>query len=61
MAKYEVLETSFINNAIVEPGAIVEFDGEPGPNLKPVKGKKGSAAADAADTGDAGNTDSPQA
>lgn len=40
MAKYEVLEESFINNSRCSPGDIVEYEGEAGPNLKPLKGKK---------------------
>lgn len=53
MAKqYKVLAQSFINNTLVEAGAIVEFDGEAGENLEevkaPAKGKgKGDAQADA--------------
>ena len=37
MAKYQVLERSFINNTIVEEGAIVEYEGKPGKNLKLVE------------------------
>ena len=37
MAKYKVLERSFINHAIREPGDVVEYDGMPGPNLELVK------------------------
>jgi hypothetical protein len=44
MAEYIVLETSFINNSLVEPGARVEYDGKPGKNLQPVKKAKGKAA-----------------
>lgn len=44
MAKYEVVERSFIGNRIVEPGAIVEVEfkdgGVPGPNLKAITTKK---------------------
>ena len=36
MAKYRVLERSFIGLAIVEPGEVVEYDGEVGDNLAPV-------------------------
>ena len=39
MAKYRVLEKSFINNAIAEEGDIVEFDGEPSYNLELVEKK----------------------
>lgn len=63
MAQYKVLAKSFINNSIVEEGAIVEYDGKPGTNLelieadKPAKaGKKGSkqdsAPVDEADQAD---------
>lgn len=31
MPKYEVLEKSFIDNHIVEVGAVIEFDGLPAP------------------------------
>ena len=34
MAKCRVLEKSFINDAIRQPGDIVEYDGELGPNLE---------------------------
>lgn len=34
MAKYMVLEKSYINFELVEEGAIIEFDGEPGANLE---------------------------
>lgn len=63
MAKYRVLSKSFINNAIVEAGDVVEYDGEPGSNLELVEGEKpapkakgkGKGAAPAAsDAGDAG-------
>ena len=37
MAKYRVLEKSFIGDAIVEAGAIVDYDGEPSSNLEPIK------------------------
>lgn len=36
MPKYKVLERTFINNAIAEPGAEVEWDGLPSPNLEPL-------------------------
>jgi hypothetical protein len=53
MAQFNVLETSFINNTLVEPGDVVELaDGiEPGPNLEAVKApKKGTTTADAPET-----------
>lgn len=36
MAKYRVLEKSFINNALYEEGAIVDYDGEVAGNLEPI-------------------------
>ena len=47
MAKYRVLEQSFINNSLVEVGAIVEYDGEVAGNLELIeepKSKKAKAA-----------------
>lgn len=55
MAKYRVLQTSFIDNALVHEGAVVEYDGEAGPNLeliaeeKSAKGGKGKPQGDGAD------------
>lgn len=43
MARYLVLEKSYLNNALVEAGAEVEYDGQPGPNLQLIA-KKGKAA-----------------
>lgn len=64
MAKYRVLTKSFINNTIVEAGALVDYDGKPGSNLelvegdkpeaKQAKGKGKGAAPAASDAGDAG-------
>jgi hypothetical protein len=34
MAQYRVLQKSFINNAIVEEGEVIEYDGEPSDNLE---------------------------
>lgn len=46
MAQYRVLERSFIGNAIVEEGEIVEYDGEAAANLELIKkGKKGADSA----------------
>lgn len=45
MAQYRVLATSFINNSIVEEGAVVEYDGKPGSNLELVVQDKAPAAA----------------
>lgn len=54
MATYRVLERSWINGRIVEPGELVDYTGEAGPNLErvappaaapePPKGGKGRAA-----------------
>lgn len=54
MAKYRVLEKSYIHDTIQEEGAIVDYDGEPGPNLElipepeqkpePAPAKRGSTA-----------------
>lgn len=68
MPRYRVLAKSFINNALVEEGAEIDFDGEAGPNLQPLdkpKGKSGKPAIDAttdptggdAGTGAAGSTE----
>lgn len=51
MPQYRVLQTSFINNAIVQEGAVIDYDGEAGPNLELIKGKKGKAAAEPVDAG----------
>lgn len=43
MAKFRVIETSFIDNALRKPGDIVEIDTDimqPGNNLEPVNKKK---------------------
>lgn len=37
MAQYRVLHTSFINNTLVREGDIVEFEGDAGANLEPLK------------------------
>lgn len=51
MARYRVLEKSFINNSVVDAGTEVEYDGEPGFNLELIKPDKKSAKKDeAADT-----------
>lgn len=65
MAKYRVLAISFINNALVQEGDVVEFDGTPGSALELIeddkpevkaKGKGKGAAPVASDTGsDAGD------
>lgn len=46
MAKYRVLEKSFIGGAVVEVDSIVDYDGEAGANLAPVKGKKAAPSTD---------------
>lgn len=51
MARYRVLEKSFINNCVVEAGAEIEYGGEPSYNLELIKPeKKSSAKKDAADS-----------
>lgn len=54
MPQYRVLQKSFVNNRIVEEGEVVDYDGDPGPNLESVKkGKKAEpAAADQAGAGE---------
>ena len=49
MAKFKVLELSFIGNAMVHEGAVIEYDGEPGPNLELIEEAKPTKAK-AADT-----------
>lgn len=46
MPKYRVLERSYINGRLTEPGATVEFSGNAGPNLEPIDdaAKKAQAA-----------------
>jgi hypothetical protein len=36
MPKYEVLAKSFIDGKVHEEGAVIEYDGFPGSNLKPL-------------------------
>ncbi len=36
MAKYRVLQKSFIGNSMVEEGAVIEYDGIPHDNLEPI-------------------------
>jgi hypothetical protein len=50
MPKYRVLEKSFINNALVEEGAIVTYDEKPGPNLEPMDAAAETARAEADST-----------
>lgn len=44
MAQFRVIETSFINNKLVQPGDIVEYEGRAGKNLEPIKSGKGKKA-----------------
>ena len=55
MARFQVLKQSFIDNRIVNEGDIIEHDGLPGDNLKPIDAPATALAADAAD-GDARST-----
>ena len=67
MPKYRVLAKSFINNTVVEEGAVVEYDGQPGSNLELLepakaegdKGKKGKRGAWA--SGEPGQADADEA
>ena len=54
MAKFRVLTKSFIGNALVEEGAVVEFDGVPSSNLEPLD----APAQAAADSSAGANTES---
>lgn len=47
MARYRVLERSFIDNRLVEPGEEVEYEGLPGHNLEPLDKAAKAAAAKA--------------
>lgn len=56
MARYRVLDKSFINNTLFEPGAEIDYDGDAGANLELIespkdepKPKKSPKAAEAAD------------
>lgn len=64
MPKYRVLAKSFINNAIVQEGEVVEYDGQPGSNLELIEsakaeGKRGRKAGgpDASEAGETGTSD----
>ncbi|CAB5162230.1 hypothetical protein UFOVP152_13 [uncultured Caudovirales phage] len=50
MARYRVLQKSFINNQSYDIGAEVEWDGIPAANLEPIdaEGKKQASAAEKA-------------
>jgi len=45
MPKYRVLTKSFINDTIVEAGAIVDYDGKAGSNLEALDKPKGKGKA----------------
>lgn len=49
MARYRVLEKSFVNNTLHEEGAEIEYDGKAGPNLEPLDKPKRSKAKDDAE------------
>lgn len=54
MPKYRVLETSFIGNRLVQPGDVVDYDGEVSGNLQKLTPKQAQAAdagTDGQDTG----------
>jgi hypothetical protein len=36
MARYTVLERTFINGTVANPGEVVEYDGQPGSSLQPM-------------------------
>ena len=48
MAKYKVLEKSYINDRIVDAGEEIEYDGLPSTNLQPIDsdGKKAAKEAE---------------
>lgn len=48
MAKYKVMEKSFINNHLVEEGEEVIYDGEAGSNLELIEDKPQKAPKDQA-------------
>lgn len=60
MARYRVKARSFINNQIVEPGAIVEFTGRPGSNLEKVEAAAKVAPPAPKDPAPAKDTDKPK-
>lgn len=47
MARYRVLEKSYINDRLVETGEEVEYEGLPGHNLEPLDKAAKAAAAKA--------------
>ena len=40
MPRYQVLRKSYLNDRLVAAGEIVEYDGEPGENLKLIEPEK---------------------
>ncbi len=50
MPTYKVLEKSFINNTLLEPGETVEYDGKPGSNLELIKETRGRRKAEEPDS-----------
>jgi len=46
MPTYKVLVKSFINNALLEEGDTVEYDGKPGSNLELIKDVKRKQAVE---------------
>lgn len=54
MAKYRVLTKSFINNSLVEEGAVIDYDGVPSDNLEPMD----APAEKAAEQSGSANTES---
>lgn len=58
MARYKLLAKHFINNSIMDEGAIVEYDGKPGEMMelvdddKPKRGKKGADAPASEEAGE---------
>lgn len=43
-AKYRITRLSFIGNQLLDEGAVVEYDGEPGSNLEPLNDAAKAAA-----------------
>lgn len=52
MAKYKVLERSFLNNRLHEAGDIINYDGTPAANLEPVDSAAKAAVKAAAASGE---------
>lgn len=47
MAKFKVLQASFINNSLVQVGDVIDFDGDAGENLAPYNKSKDAKEAQA--------------